>query len=60
MLALARPLMLGSLLGLAPGILGAIIILLRTALEDHTLQKTVDGYKAYAQTVRHRLFEGIW
>jgi protein-S-isoprenylcysteine O-methyltransferase Ste14 len=60
MLALARPLVLGSLLGLAPGILGAVIILLRTALEDRTLQNTVEGYKTYAQTVRYRLFEGIW
>jgi protein-S-isoprenylcysteine O-methyltransferase Ste14 len=60
MLALARPLMLGSLLGLGPGILGAIIMLLRTALEDRTLQNTVDGYKSYAKTVRYRLFEGIW
>ena len=60
MLALARPLVLGSLLGLGPGIIGAVIMLLRTALEDRSLQKSVDGYKSYAQTVRYRLFEGIW
>lgn len=60
MLALARPLVLGSLLGLGPGILGAVIILVRTALEDRALKNTISEYKAYAQTVRYRLFEGIW
>ena len=60
MLALVRPLVLGSLLGLVPGIIGAMIMLLRTALEDRSLQKRVDGYKSYAQNVRYRFFEGIW
>ena len=60
MLALAHPLVLGSLLGLAPGIIGALIIVILTAHEDRTLQSGVAEYKLYAQTVRYRLFEGIW
>lgn len=60
MLALVRPLVLGSLLGLAPGIIGAIVIILLTALEDRALQTDLDGYKSYAQSVKYRLFEGIW
>ena len=60
LLALARPLVLGSLLGLGPGFIGVLVIILRTALEDRKLQNSVEGYKSYAQTVRYRLFEGIW
>lgn len=60
LLGLARPLVLGSLLGLIPGIIGAVIMLVRTGLEDHALQNSVDGYKSYAATVRYRLLEGIW
>lgn len=60
MLSLARPLVLGSLLGLVPGIIGAVVIILLTVIEDRALQNNLDGYKSYTQTVKYRLFEGIW
>jgi protein-S-isoprenylcysteine O-methyltransferase Ste14 len=39
--------------------MGALLIL-RTALEDKTLQKELPGYAEYVQRVRYRLFPGIW
>jgi len=59
-LALIRPLLLGSRLGITTGLIGAAIILVRTFLEDRTLQKDNAKYKQYAQSVRHRIFSGIW
>jgi len=60
MLALTRPFILGSRLGIIAGLIGAAIILLQTYLEDRTLQKDGDNYKQYVQKVRHRIFSGIW
>ena len=60
MLALIRPLLLGSRMGLVMGIVGASIIILRTVREDFALQKNCNEYKHYAQTVRHKMFSGIW
>jgi len=57
---LATPIMLGSLWALIPGGLAALLLLLRTALEDETLRKELDGYKEYAEQVRHRLLPGVW
>jgi hypothetical protein len=34
--------------------------LIRTALEDHTLQAELPGYADFARQVRYRLFPGIW
>ncbi len=57
---LATPLMLGSPWGLIPSLLGVCGIIVRTVLEDRTLQDELDGYKDYARRVRHRLLPGIW
>jgi protein-S-isoprenylcysteine O-methyltransferase Ste14 len=57
---LATPIMLGSLWALIPGVLAAALTIVRTALEDRTLQEELDGYRAYAQRVRYRLLPGIW
>ena len=38
----------------------AILLLLRTALEDRTLQAELAGYADYARQVRYRLVPGIW
>jgi protein-S-isoprenylcysteine O-methyltransferase Ste14 len=35
-------------------------ILRRTAQEDRTLREQLEGYAAYAQRVRYRLFPGVW
>jgi protein-S-isoprenylcysteine O-methyltransferase Ste14 len=57
---LATPIMLGSLWALIPGVLVAVLTIVRTALEDRTLQEELDGYQDYAQQVRYRLLPGIW
>jgi protein-S-isoprenylcysteine O-methyltransferase Ste14 len=58
--SIAVPLMLGSLWSLIPGGFGAILLILRTALEDRTLLEELDGYEEYAQRVRYRLLLGLW
>ena len=58
--ALVIPLILGSWWALIPGGLAAILIILRTALEDKTLQAELPGYKEYTQETRYRLIPGIW
>ena len=54
------PLALGSLWAVIPALVLAINLLVRTALEDRTLQNELDGYKEYAGRVRYRLILGIW
>jgi protein-S-isoprenylcysteine O-methyltransferase Ste14 len=36
------------------------LTVLRTALEDKTLQAELEGYAEYADQVRFRLVPGIW
>ncbi len=56
----ALPLMLGSWWALIPGSIGAVLYVIRTALEDRTLQEELEGYRAYTQTVKYRLCPGVW
>jgi protein-S-isoprenylcysteine O-methyltransferase Ste14 len=53
-------LFLGSWWALAPASLIAILMVIRTALEDRTLQAELPGYGEYAQRVRYRLVPGVW
>ena len=57
---LATPILLGSLWALIPGVLSALLILVRTALEDKTLQEELPGYREYARHTRYRLLPGVW
>ena len=57
---LAVPVLLASWWSLIPGGLNAVCFVLRTSLEDRTLQDELPGYKDYAQGVRYRLLPGIW
>jgi len=57
---LAVPVMLGSWWALIPGGLSALLLVIRTALEDRTLLEELDGYQDYAQQTRYRLLPGIW
>jgi protein-S-isoprenylcysteine O-methyltransferase Ste14 len=57
---IAAPVILSSIWGLIPAGLVACITIIRTALEDRTLQEELDGYKDYSTQVRHRLLPGIW
>ncbi|MBN2502432.1 MAG: isoprenylcysteine carboxylmethyltransferase family protein [Anaerolineales bacterium] len=54
------PLLLGSWWMYIPSGLCIILFVVRTALEDQTLQAELPGYKAYAQQTRYRLLPGIW
>jgi protein-S-isoprenylcysteine O-methyltransferase Ste14 len=58
--SIATPLLLGSLWALIPGILMACGLIIRTSLEDKTLQEELDGYREYAQRVKYRLIPKIW
>ena len=51
---------LGSWLAALIGLLLVIPILRRTAQEDRILHEQLEGYPAYAQKVRYRLFPGVW
>ncbi|MBC8446411.1 MAG: isoprenylcysteine carboxylmethyltransferase family protein [Chloroflexi bacterium] len=57
---LVTPIMLGSLWALIPGVLAALLTVVRTALEDRTLQEELPGYAEYAQQTRYRLLPGLW
>ncbi len=60
LVVLSGPIMLGSWWSLIPGILSAIVVLVRTALEDRTLQAELPGYAEFAQHTRYRLVPGVW
>jgi len=57
---LTLPLFLDSLWAFVPAVLTLAASVLRTALEDKTLQAELPGYKEYAQRTKYRLFPGIW
>lgn len=57
---LSVPLLLGSWCGLVVGVAMMATVILRTVLEDRTLQRELPGYREYSQRVRYRLFPGIW
>ncbi len=58
--ALGTALLLGSWWALVPAGLLVCVIVVRTALEDRTLQAELEGYKDYAGRVRYRLLPGVW
>jgi len=59
-MTVAAALVLGSVWALIPGVLGGLLLAIRTILEDRTLQRELDGYREYASRVRYRLLPGIW
>lgn len=54
------PFLLDSWWAFIPAVLAVIILLIRTALEDRTLQAELPGYNAYAAQVKYRLIPGVW
>lgn len=60
LLDLGLPLTLGSWWGLVVSGLMMIAVVIRTILEDKTLQRELPGYDEYARQVRHRLIPGVW
>jgi protein-S-isoprenylcysteine O-methyltransferase Ste14 len=57
---LAMPLILDSLWGLLVVVVLLVVTIMRTRLEDRTLQEELPGYREYAHKVKYRLFPGIW
>jgi protein-S-isoprenylcysteine O-methyltransferase Ste14 len=57
---LAMATLLASWWALGASGLCAGLLVLRTALEDRTLQRELGGYVEYARDVHYRLFPGIW
>jgi protein-S-isoprenylcysteine O-methyltransferase Ste14 len=57
---LAMSILLASWWSLLASGLCAILLILRTALEDRTLLAELSGYVDYARQVRYRLLPGIW
>jgi len=57
---IGQPLLFGSWWACIPAILTILVFIIRTALEDKTLQEELDGYSDYVKQVRYRLLWGIW
>jgi protein-S-isoprenylcysteine O-methyltransferase Ste14 len=51
---------LGSVWALIPAAVASIIAVIRTVLEDQTLQEELPGYRDYARRVRYRLIPWIY
>jgi protein-S-isoprenylcysteine O-methyltransferase Ste14 len=52
--------MLGSWWAVIPGVLTALMMIIRTICEDRMLQAELPGYADYARQVRYRLIPGLW
>lgn len=57
---LATPLLLESGWSFLPAVLLTALLIIRTALEDKTLQEELAGYRDYAGRVRYRLLPRVW
>ena len=51
---------LGSTWALIPAAVATVITLVRTVLEDRTLQEELPGYRDYAKRVPYRLIPGLY
>ncbi len=60
LMAISTALVLGSLWALIPAGIVTILLIIRTYLEDITLQKELPGYAEYAKNVRYRLLPLVW
>ena len=56
----ATPLFLDSPWAFLPTLFIAIVLVIRTSLEDRFLQDELEGYQEYAHRVRYRLVPGLW
>lgn len=57
---IGTPLALGSRWALLPAALSGIVLIVRTVLEDPTLQAEWEGYAEYTVRVRSRLVPLVW
>jgi protein-S-isoprenylcysteine O-methyltransferase Ste14 len=54
------PLALGTLVAWIPALLGSLLFVLRSALEDRALQNELPGYGDFVKQTRYRLLPGVW
>lgn len=59
-LIIGTALTLGSWIALVPAVLNALLLVLRTSLEDRMLTTELPGYREYAKHVPGRLVPGLW
>ena len=57
---LVTPLIVNSRWAFVPAAATVAVTVLRTALEDRTLQSELDGYADYVRRVRYRLVPIVW
>lgn len=57
---ISTPLILGSQVALAVGLVAVMLLLLRTYWEDQTLMAELQGYAEYAKRTRYRLIPRVW
>ncbi|MCB9422870.1 MAG: isoprenylcysteine carboxylmethyltransferase family protein [Ardenticatenaceae bacterium] len=57
---IGTPLLLGTWWTFIPCGIAILAVIVRTALEDKTLQAELPGYADYAQRTRYRLLPGVW
>ncbi len=58
--AVSTPLIIGSLFGLIPAGIAILLLIIRTSLEDKTLQNELNGYSEYAERVKDKLIPWVW
>lgn len=57
---LMMPLLYDSIWAFLPAVLMLLVTVMRTSLEDGTLQEELPGYRGFMQKTRYRLVPGIW
>ena len=57
---MATPIFLDSYWAFIPALFLTIVLVIRTHLEDKTLQDELEGYREYAKRVHYRLLPGVW
>jgi protein-S-isoprenylcysteine O-methyltransferase Ste14 len=57
---IAIPIALGTWTALIPAVVGIVLFIVRTSLEDNALHQELPGYAAFAERTRYRLLPGIW
>jgi protein-S-isoprenylcysteine O-methyltransferase Ste14 len=59
-MSISAPIALGTLSALVFSGITCLLFILRTALEDNTLKRELEGYAEYAEKVKYRLIPLIW
>lgn len=58
--SISVPIQLGSWWAVIPGAAAVGLYIIRTQLEDQTLQDELPGYEIYANDIKFRLIPGLW